>query len=180
MHSVTRFAGVLATAAAAGLVLAALTPPAVAGAAENSATSSIPVDPATTIEMHTTANCVLADNQCYFTTSANLRGPDGPIPLPGDFYGRQTTTLRSMDRNMYFDSDFDGPNTRMFKSLTDNEFATVFFGNGPAVLRGNTRTVDWSTGRPKTDADYIVCAHIQVVYSGVNLTTPDACAQTRY
>ena len=38
----------------------------------------------------------------------------------------------------------------------------------------------WQTGQPKTDADYIVCSHIQVVYNGVNITTPDACAQTTY
>ena len=47
-------------------------------------------------------------------------------------------------------------------------------------LVGDTRTIDWATGLPKTDADYIVCAHIQVVYAGVNLTSPDACAQTTY
>lgn len=175
-----RFATTTALFAATWLTLAALTPMAASSAALNTATSSIPIDAVTTLEMHTTANCVLADNRCYFNTSANLAGPGGPIPLPNDFYGRQSTTLRSMDRNVYFDSDFNAPNTRMFKSINDNEFATVFFGPGPAVLNGDTRTVDWATGKPKTDADYIVCAHIQVVYAGVNLTSPDACAQTRY
>ena len=30
---------------------------------------------------------------------------------------------------------------------------------------------------PNTAATFIACSHIQVVYAGVNLTTPDACAQ---
>ena len=57
-----------------------------------------------------------------------------------------------------------------------------FAGNPPEkfMVRGNARTVDCSTGQPKTDAGYIVCAHIQIVYGGVNLTSPDACAQTTY
>jgi hypothetical protein len=29
-------------------------------------------------------------------------------------------------------------------------------------------------------ADVIACAHIQVVYAGVNITSPDACAQTTF
>ena len=45
---------------------------------------------------------------------------------------------------------------------------------------GNTRPTDWATGQPKTDADYIVCSHIQVVYGGHNITTPSTCSQTRF
>ena len=41
-------------------------------------------------------------------------------------------------------------------------------------------TVDARTGQPRTDVPLIVCAHIQAVYSGVNLTTPDACAQAAF
>jgi hypothetical protein len=178
-----RLATIAAAFSATWLTLALVTPTAVSSAALDTATSSIPVDPVVSLEMHATANCVIAENKCYFNTAANLRGPDGPIPFPGDFYGKQTTTLRSMDRNLYLDSDFNAPNTRMFKSITDNEFATVYFGSGPPekfMLHGSTRTVDWATGQPKTDADYIVCSHIQVVYAGVNLTSPDACAQTTY
>ena len=33
---------------------------------------------------------------------------------------------------------------------------------------------------PATGADFIACSQIQVVYGGVNLTTPTACAQTRF
>lgn len=179
-----RLAGSLAAVSAVMLALPALTPTALSSAAQNTATTSISVDGVTSIEMHATANCVKAENQCYFTTSANLRTPEGPIPFPDDVYGRQNTTVRSTNRLVYVaDSDFDAPNTRMFKSPNDVEFATVFFGGGPPekfMVHGNTRTVDWRTGQPNTDAGYIACAYIQIVYSGVNLTTPTACAQTTY
>lgn len=178
-----RLATSAALFSASWLTLALVTPMAVSAAAENSATTSIPIDPVVTLEMHTTANCVLAENRCFFTTAANLRGPDGPIPFPWDFYGKQSTTIRSMDRDMYMDSDFNAPNTRMFKSINDTQFATVYAGSGPPekfMLHGSTRTTDWATGQPKTDADYIVCSYIQVVYGTVNLTTPTACAQTTY
>lgn len=167
------------------LTLGFLTPVAPSLAASNTATSSIPIDPVTTLEMHTTANCVRAANQCYFDTAANLRGADGAfIPFPDDFYARQNTTVRSSNRLVYVaDADFAAPNTRMFKSISDVEFATVYFGGGPPekfMLHGNSRTVDWSTGQPRTDADFIACAYIQVVYGGINLTTPTSCAQTTY
>lgn len=176
-----RFAGSLV----AVLALAVVSPVAQSDAATNSAVRSIAVDDTTTLEIHSTANCVKADNQCYFDTAANLRGADGAyLPFPDDVYGRQNTTVRSTNRLVYVaDSDFNAPNTRMFKSINDVEFATVYFGGGPPekfMVHGNTRTVDWSTGQPRTDAGYIVCAHIQIVYGGVNLTSPDACAQTTY
>lgn len=180
-----RFAGSLAAVSAALLTLGLVAPTAQSVAATNTAVRSIPVDDTTTLEIHATANCVKADNQCYFDTAANLRGADGSyIPFPDDFYGRQNTTVRSTNRMVYVaDSDFSAPNTRMLKSIEDVEFATVYFGGGPPekfMVHGNTRTVDWSTGQPRTDAGYIACAHIQIVYGGVNLTSPDACAQTTY
>ncbi|MDF2828492.1 MAG: putative secreted protein [Mycobacterium sp.] len=178
-----RFAAIAAVFSAVWLALTLVTPMSASWAAQDVDTSTIPTNPYDTLEMKVTANCVLADNQCYFTTAASLLGPGGPIPFPGDFWGKQTTTVRSMDRMVYMDSDFNAPNTRMFKSITDTEYTTVYFGSGPPekfMLNGSSRTTDWATGRPKTDADYIVCSHIQVVYAGVNLTSPDACAQTRY
>jgi hypothetical protein len=178
-----RFAGSAALISMTWLTLALVTPTAQSAAAQNTATASIPVDPVTTLEIHTTANCVKADNQCYFTSAANLVTPDGPTGFPPQFYARQNTTLRSMDRMVYLDSDFDAPNTRMFKSIGPVEFSTVYFEGGPPekfTLHGNTWTTDWSTGRPKTDADYIVCSYIQVVYANVNLTSPTACATTTY
>jgi hypothetical protein len=178
-----RFASVSALISATWLAMALVEPTAVSSAAQNSATASIPVDPVTTLEIHTTANCVKAEGQCYFTSAANLLTPDGPTGFPPQFYARQNTTLRSMDKLVYLDSDFNAPNTRMFKSIGSVEFSTVYFDGGPPekfTLVGNTWTTDWSTGRPKTDADYIVCSYIQVVYANVNLTTPTACAQTTY
>ena len=59
-------------ASTAALLTAALTQPASAAAASNSATTSIPVDPATQIEMHVSANCVHAVNRCDFNTTADL------------------------------------------------------------------------------------------------------------
>lgn len=163
--------------------LAAVTTMPGASAALDTADASIPVNAADTLEVHATANCVRAENQCYFTAAANLRTPQGPVGFPNDLWARQTTTLRSMDRSVYLDSDFDAANTRMFKSIGPIEFTTIYFGGGPVEkyqLRGTTWPTDWATGQPKLDADYIVCSHIQVVYAGVNLTSPDACAQTTF
>jgi len=36
------------------------------------------------------------------------------------------------------------------------------------------------TGQPRTDVPVIVCTHIQVVYSGVNITSPSTCAQANF
>lgn len=179
-----RFAGIaalLAVPVSTWLILALVTP-AVASAAERTETRSIPIDPVTSLEIHSTANCVPND-QCYFTTRANLLRPEGPIGFPDGFWARQNTTLRSMDRDTYMESDFNAPNTREFKSISDNEFSTVYFGGGPPekfTVNGNTKTLDWSTGQLKQDGDYIVCSYIQVVYPGVNLTSPTACARTTY
>lgn len=178
-----RFASMLAIVSVTWLTLASVTPVTTSSAAVDTADASIPVDAVTTLEMHTTANCVRAKSNCYFTAGANLRTPEGPIGFPGDLWARQTTTVRSSDRLVFLDSDFDAPNTRMFKSVGPIEFTTIYFGGGPVEkyqIRGNSWPVDWNTGQPKLDADFIVCAHIQVVYAGVNLTSPDACAQTTF
>ena len=179
-----RLARSLAAVPAILLALAGISPAAQSVAASNSATQSIAIDDVTSIEIHVTANCVKADSQCYFDTAANLRTPDGPAPFPDDVYAKQNTTVRSTNRLVYVaDADFSAANTRMFKSISDVEYATVYFGGGPPdkfMLHGNSHTVDWSTGRPNTDAGFIACAYIQVVYGGVNLTTPTACAQTTY
>ena len=69
-----------------------------ASAALDTADTSFPINEFTQLEVHTTANCVLADNQCYFHAAANLRTPEGPTGFPPDLWARQTTTLRSSDR----------------------------------------------------------------------------------
>nr|WP_234712927.1 hypothetical protein [Mycolicibacterium komanii]CRL75796.1 hypothetical protein CPGR_04191 [Mycolicibacterium komanii] len=172
-------------AAAISAVLLALTlmSPTNAVAAVDTADASIPVDPATNLEMHVSANCIAAQAMCLFDANANLRrGPD-VLGFPGDLWARQTTTLRTMDRGVYIHFTFDAPNTRSFKSLTDVEFATIYFGGGPPEkfrFHGNAWPVDQRTGGPRTDVPLIVCSHIQVVYGGVNITSPDACAQAAF
>ena len=175
-----RFASILAAVSATWLTLALVAPTAASWAAINTGDASIPVDAVTTLEMHATANCIKAEANCLFNTSANLRVPDGPIGFPNDLWGRQTTTLRTMHRDVFVDADFDAPNTRMFKSITDMEFTTIYYGGGPVEFHGNAWPTDWRTGQHRTDTDFIVCTHIQVVYSGVNITSPDACAQTTF
>ena len=173
----------LLAAAAGALFVAALAQPAISSAASAAKNTSFPMGDGTNLEMHTTANCVLADAQCYFTAAANLMTPDGPTGFPDDLWARQTTTIRSTDRDNYLNTDFNAPNTRMFKSIGPVELTTVYFGGGPVEkyqIVGNTWPTDWQTGRPKTDADYIVCSQIQVVYGGKNITSPSTCSQTRF
>ncbi|MGE2690249.1 hypothetical protein [Mycolicibacterium pulveris] len=178
-----RLGGLLGMIPAASLALAVIAPTPTSTAAVDTANASIPVDAATSLQMSVTANCVAAEGTCFFDTSANLLAPQGVTGFPGDLWARQTTTVRTMDRSVYVDSKSDAPNTRMFKSLTDMEFTTIYFGGGPPEkfrLHGQTWPVDARTGTPRTDVPLIVCAHIQVVYAGVNLTSPDACAQAAF
>lgn len=178
-----RLTGAFVAISATLLTLGFITPTALSSAALDTADSSIPVNQVDTLQMHVTANCIAAEGRCLFDTVANLRTPHGVVGFPGDLYARQNVTLRSMDRHMYINSNVETPNTRIFKSLTDNEISTVYFGGGPpdrVTLRGVAWPVDAYTGRPKTDVPLIVCSYIQVVYAGVNLTSPNACAQAAF
>ncbi|MGZ5363326.1 MAG: hypothetical protein ACXWZR_04280 [Mycobacterium sp.] len=178
-----RLTGAFVAISATLLTLGFITPTALSSAALDTADSSIPVNPVDTLQMHVTANCIAAEARCLFDTVANLRTPQGVIGFPGDLYARQNVTLRSMDRHMYINSNVETPNTRIFKSLTDNEISTVYFGGGPpdrVTLRGVAWPIDAYTGQPKTDVPLIVCSYIQVVYAGVNLTSPNACAQAAF
>jgi hypothetical protein len=186
----------LTAASAAALLTALLSHPASAAAASDSANASIPVDPATQIEMHVSADC--AGNRCSFNTTANLLTPNGPTGFPGDTWARQTITLRSSDRNVWQEAHYSAPSgmpretkganhdnvlSRMLKSMRDVEISVTYFGGGPIErfqVDGDSMPTDWSTGQPATRADFIACTHIQVVYAGVNLTSPDACAQTTF
>jgi hypothetical protein len=185
-----------AASAAAVLTAAALTYPASAAAAANSAVTSIPVDPATQIEMHVSANC--AGTVCAFNTTANLLTPDGPTGFPGDAWARQTITLRSMNRDVWQQVSYSAPSgtpreikgadhdnvlSKQLKAINDSEISVTTFGGGPIErfqVDGESTPTDWATGQPNTKADFIACSVIQVVYGGVNLTTPTACAQTRF
>ncbi|CAN5346492.1 hypothetical protein BH09ACT7_BH09ACT7_06710 [soil metagenome] len=189
-----RYTAAIATA----LLAATLADPATAVAASNSATQSIAVDPATQIEMRVNANCVLAQGNCTFDTQANLLTPDGPIGFPGDLWARQTITVRSTDRNLWQETQFSAPSgnppetkganhdnvlSKAYKSINNVEISVTYFGGGPLErfrVDGVSVPTDWSTGRPGTGAGFIACSQIQVVYGGVNLTTPTACAQTTF
>lgn len=186
----------LAAAGAAALLTALLTQPATAAAASNSALTTIAVDPATTIEMHVNANCM--GTRCTFDTTANLMTPGGPTGFPGDAWSRQTITLRSNDRNIWQEAEYSAPAgtprevkganhdnvlSKMYKSLRDMEISVTSFGGGPIEryrVDGASTPTEWTTGQPVTRAAFFACSHIQVVYSGVNLTTPEACAQTTF
>jgi hypothetical protein len=186
----------LAAPSAAALLTALLTQPATAAAAANSALTTIAVDPATTIEMHVNANCV--GTRCTFDTTANLMTPGGPTGFPGDAWSRQTITLRSNDRDVWQEAEYSAPAgtprevkganhdnvlSKMYKSLRDVEISVTSFGGGPIEryrVDGASLPTEWATGQPAIRAAFVVCSHIQVVYSGVNLTTPDACAQTTF
>jgi len=188
----------LAAAGATALLSIALVHPASAAAASDTRTSSIPVDPATSIQMQVSANCDAAQAKCFFTTTASLLTPSGPTGFPGDTWARQTVTLRSSDRDVWQQASYSAPSgnprelkganhenvlSKMYRSINDVELSITYFGGG-AIPRftsdGESVPTDWRTGTPNTTADFIACSQIQVVYSGVNLTTPTACAQTRF
>ena len=133
--------------------------------------------------MHVTANCVSADKQCYFTVAANRLTDVGVEGFPGDLWARQTTTLRSSNRLNNLETQVVADNTRQYKEMGRREITTIYFGGGPPEkyqISGQTQPTDWQTGQPMLNADYIVCAEIQVVYSGVNITSPTTCAQTTF
>src|ERR1700761_5434282 len=188
----------LTAASAAALLTAVLVHPASAMAASNTATTSIPVDPANSIEMHVTANCVQAEGRCVFNTTANLLTPDGPIGFPGDAWARQTITVRSTDRNVWQEAGYSAPSgnprddkgenhdnvlSKMYRSLSDVEISITTFGGGPIEryqIDGESVPTDWSNGHANTRAPFIACSQIQVTYGGGNPPTPSACAQTTF
>jgi hypothetical protein len=149
----------LAVVIASGLLIVGLGMPAMSSAASNNGDSSFPLPDGTLLEVHVTANCPLADKQCYFTVAADRRAGDEIQGFPGDLW------------------------TRQFKEMGRREITTIYFGGGPPEkyqISGQTQPTDWQTGQSLLTADYIVCAEIQVVYSGVNITSPTTCAQTTF
>jgi hypothetical protein len=180
------------------LAAAVLAQPASAGAASDSGMSSFPVDPVTQVEMHVNANCVAAEGRCYFDTQANLMTPAGVTGFPGEFWARQTITLRSNDRNVWQEAEYSAPAgmpretkganhnnvlSRLLKNPSGVEISVTYFGGGPLErfrVDGSSVPTDWATGQPDTAADFIVCSQIQVVYGGHNVTTRGACGQTGF
>ena len=126
-------------------------------------------------------NCFKSDGHCDFIAGADMRTPDGVTGFPPGLWARQTTEIRSSNRMAYLDAHANGQYERVMKSMGTDEITTVYFGEGPPdkyQTTGRIDSTDWSTGQPKTDVNVIVCTHIQVVYTGVNITSPSTCAQT--
>ncbi|HEX9175337.1 hypothetical protein [Mycobacterium sp.] len=168
---------------AGGLLASGLGVPGVASAASDNGDTSFPLPDGTALEVHVTANCVSAEKQCYFTVAANRLSGDGVDGFPGDLWARQTTTLRSSNRLNNLETQVVAANTRQYKQIGRREITTIYFGGGPAEkyqISGQTQPTNWQDGQPMLNADYIVCAEIQVVYSGVNVTSPTTCAQTTF
>ena len=173
----------LAKVCAAVMVGAALGAPAVSSAAANNGDSSFPLPDGTNLEVHVTLNCPLADKQCYYTVQAQRRAGDDIEGFPGDLWARQTTTLRSSNRLNYLETQVVAQNTRVFKAGGKREITTIYFGGGPPekyFITGQIQPTNLQTGQPMLDADVIACAEIQVVYSGVNITSPSTCSQTTF
>jgi hypothetical protein len=168
---------------AVALSVWAFTAPAVSHGASNNGDSSFPLPDGTQLEVHVTANCVTADKQCYFTAAADRRTDDGVEGFPNDLWARQTTTIRSSSRHDWLETQVVADNTRQFKSEGKREITTIYFGGGGPEkyqVTGQSQPTDLGTGQPLLTADYIVCAEIQVVYSGVNITSPSTCARTTF
>jgi hypothetical protein len=168
--------------AGVGLMLA-FVPPGVCSAASNAATSLMPLDGPNQLETHMFLNCFKADGHCDFTAGADMRTPDGVTGFPPDLWARQTTEIRSTSRTAYMDAHANGQYERVMKAMGTDEITTVYFGEGPPdkyQTSGRIDSTEWSTGQPKTNVSVITCTHIQVVYSGVNITSPSTCAQTNF
>ncbi len=171
-------AGIAAVAATLAVV-----PVGVSRAATNTATTLFPLDGPNQLETHTFLNCFISDGHCDFTAGADMRTPDGVAGFPNDLWARQTVEIRSSNRMAYLDAHASGQYERVHKAMGNDEITTVYFGDGPPdkyQTTGRIDSTDWSTGQPKTDVNVIVCTHVQVVYTGVNTTSPATCAQTTF
>lgn len=173
----------LITGFAAVVAAPMLLPGGIAGAASNTATTLFPLDGPNQLETHIFLNCFKSDGHCDFTAGADMRTPDGVTGFPHELWARQTTEIRSSNRLAYLDAHATGQYERVMKSMGSDEITTVYFGEGPPEkyqTTGRIDSTDWQTGQPKTDNNVIVCTHIQVVYPGVNITSPSTCAQTTF
>jgi hypothetical protein len=158
-------------------------PTAVAGAANNTATTVFPLDGPNQLETRAVLNCFKGDGHCDFTAAADMLTPDGVTGFPPGLWARQTTEIRSSNRLAYLDAHANGQYERVMKSMGSDEITTVYFGEGPPdkyQTTGRIDSTDWQTGQPKTDNNVIACTHIQVVYPGVNITSPSTCAVTTF
>jgi hypothetical protein len=160
-----------------------LLPTPVCSAASNTATTLFPLDGPNQLETHTLVDCHKATGTCDFTAGADMRTPDGVTGFPPSLWARQTTEIRSTNRLAYLDAHATGQFERVMKEGGSDVITSVYFGEGPPDKYQTTGLInsnDWTTGQPKTDVNVIVCTHVQVVYTGVNITSPSTCAQTTF
>lgn len=176
----------LATAVAGiGLsgVMLALASPAVSAAASNNATTLTPLPDGTQLETFARLDCHHANGSCDFTVGADRRTGDGVTGFPNDLWSRQSTTIRPSDRLTYLDVHATAQYDRVNKDGGSDEVTTIYMGEGPLdkyQTVGRIDSTSWRTGQPSFDVNVIACTHIQVVYSGVNITSPSTCAQANF
>jgi hypothetical protein len=165
-----------------GLMLA-LTPPAVSPAASNNAVTLTPLPDGTQLETFSRLDCHHANGSCDFTVGADRRTGDGVTGFPNDLWSRQSTTIRPNDRLTYLDVHATAQYDRVNKDGGSDEVTTIYMGEGPLEKYQTVGRIDstsWRTGQPSLDVNVISCTHIQVVYSGVNITSPSTCAQANF
>jgi len=153
-----------------------------AAAASNTAVTLFPLDGPNQLETHTVLDCH-STGSCDFTAGADMRTPEGVTGFPPSLWARQTTEIRSTNRLAYLDAHATSQFERVMKEGGSDVITTVYFGDGPPdkyQTTGRIDSTDWATGGPKTDINVIVCAHMQVVYTGVNITSPSTCAQATF
>ena len=173
----------LVTALAGVGLMLALTPPAVAPAARNTATSLIPLNDGSQLETRATLDCHSANGSCDFTVGADRRTGDAVDGFPHDLWSRQSTDIRSMDRTLYLDVHATAQYDRVFKEGGNDNVTTIYMGEGPLEkyqTTGRIDATDWHTGQSRTNVPVIMCTHIQVVYGGNNITSPSTCAQANF
>jgi hypothetical protein len=139
----------LVTALAGVGVMLALTPPAPAPAASNTATSLIPLNDGSQLETPATLDCHSADGSCDFTVAADRRTGDAVDGFPHDLWSRQSTDIRSMDRTLYLDVHATAQYDRVFKEGGNDNVTTICMGEGPLEkyqTTGRIDATDWHTG----------------------------------
>src|ERR1700742_580132 len=173
----------LVTARAGVGLTRALTPPALAPAASNTATSLIPLNDGSQLETRATLECHDANGRWDLTAAAGRRTGPALDGFPHDLWSRQSTDIRSMDRTLYLDVHATAQYDRVFKEGGNDNVTTLYMGEGPLEkyqTTGRIDATDWHTGQSRTNVPVIMCTHIQVVYGGNNITSPSTCAQANF
>ena len=173
----------LVTALAGVGLMLVLTPPAIAPAAGNNATTLTPLPDGTQLETFSRLDCHPATGSCDFTVGADRKSGDGVIGFPNDLWSRQSTTIRPNSRTAYLDVHATAQYDRVNKDGGSDEVTTIYMGEGPPEKYqtvGRIDATDWHTGQPRLNINVISCTHIQVVYSGVNITSPSTCARANF